>query len=57
MTTDRYELQFRNIEKTVRDYGVLFVEGNEYFETFPLTRKETKRILKRKRREIRRKRK
>ena len=55
MIPDRYKLQFRNIEKTVRDYGVLFVEGNGYFEPFPLTRKETKKVLKRKAKEIRRK--
>ena len=36
MATDRYQIQFRNIEKTVRDYGVLLVEGNDYFE--PLER-------------------
>lgn len=55
MTTDRYQIQFRNIRKTVRDVGVLFVEGNDYFDPFPLTRRETKRILKRKEKEIRRK--
>lgn len=55
MTSDRYKFQIKNIVKTVRDAGVLFVEGNDYFESFPLTRKETKRILKRKAREIRRK--
>ncbi|MCK9470139.1 MAG: hypothetical protein M0Q88_00105 [Bacilli bacterium] len=55
MTSDRYKLQFKNIVKTVRDAGVLFVEGNDYFESFPLTRKETKKVLKRKAREIKEK--
>lgn len=55
MTTDRYELQFKNVVKTIKSGGLLFVEGNRYFESFPLTKKETKRILKRKSRELRRK--
>jgi hypothetical protein len=55
MTFTNQELQIKNIIKTVKNGGLLFVEGNDFFHSFPLTRKETKRILKRKQREIRRK--
>lgn len=54
MTFTNQELQIKNIIKTVKNGGLLFVEGNDFFHSFPLTRKETKRILKRKQREIRR---